>query len=97
MTKIFIQPIIRRINGYLERNAILSANPNGVRFDELVRICDYFFGDARQKATSHWIYKMPWPGDPRVNIQENRRDKGMAKRYQVGQVIAALRKLRDGY
>lgn len=31
----------------------------------------------------------PWPGDPRVNIQN---DKGKAKAYQVRQVLAAIDK-----
>ena len=75
----------------------LSANPAGIKFDRLVRICDDFFGEARQKATSHRVYKMPWLGDPRVNIQENRKDKGMAKQYQVRQAIKALTKLGDEY
>ncbi|MEI6371653.1 MAG: hypothetical protein WCO49_18400 [Nostocales cyanobacterium ELA608] len=30
---------------------------------------------------------MPWGGDPRVNIQN---DKGKAKRYQVRQVLDAI-------
>jgi len=34
----------------------------------------------------------PWAGDPRVNIQENH---GMAKPYQVRQVLAAIRKLEE--
>ena len=39
------------------------------------------------------MYKTPWPGDPRVNIQ---RDKsGKAKRYQVKQVLVAIKKLDD--
>ena len=75
----------------------LSANPKGVRFNDLVRICDHFFGEARQKRTSHRAYKMPWRGIPWVNIQENCKDKGMAKQYQVRQVIQALTKLRDEY
>jgi len=33
---------------------------------------------------------MPWAGDPRVNIQE---DKGFAKAYQVKQVLKAIEKL----
>ena len=33
---------------------------------------------------------MPWPGDPRVNIQEN---KGFAKAYQVKPVLQAIDKL----
>ena len=32
----------------------------------------------------------PWPGDPRVNIQN---DKGKAKTYQVKQVLLALDRL----
>jgi len=33
---------------------------------------------------------MPWQGDPRVNIQN---DKGKAKAYQVRQVVAAIERL----
>ena len=75
----------------------LNASPKGIRFDKLVTICDYFFGDARQKGTSHRVYKMPWKGIPRVNIQKSRKDKGKAKEYQVLQAIKALTKLRDEY
>lgn len=35
---------------------------------------------------------MPWPGDPRVNIQN---EKGRAKAYQVRQVLLAMDKLRE--
>ena len=68
----------------------LRSNPKGVRFEDLARICDYFFGEPRQQGTSHRVYRTPWPGDPRVNIQN---DKGLAKPYQVRQVIKALEKL----
>ncbi len=34
--------------------------------------------------------KTPWAGDPRVNIQE---DHGMAKAYQVRQVLKAIERL----
>ncbi|MCY4558721.1 MAG: toxin HicA [Chloroflexi bacterium] len=70
----------------------LRRNPKGIRFNELVRICDHFFGEPRQSGSSHQVYRTPWPGDPRVNIQN---DKGMAKAYQVRQVIRALEKLND--
>lgn len=73
--------------------ARLRANPNGIRFNDLSRICGAYFGEPRQRGTSHRIYKMPWQGDPRVNIQN---DRGMAKAYQVRQVIKALERLRDG-
>ena len=70
----------------------LRRNTAGVRFQELVRICDYFFGEPRRRGTSHLVYRTPWPGDPRVNIQN---DRGMAKPYQVRQVIRALEKLHN--
>jgi hypothetical protein len=68
----------------------MRRNPNGVRFKDLCKVCDFFFGEARQKGGSHRIYKTPWPGDPRVNIQNH---KGMAKAYQVRQVLQAIERL----
>ncbi|MDE0034256.1 MAG: toxin HicA [Deltaproteobacteria bacterium] len=68
----------------------LRQNPKGVRYADLVKLCDHYFGEPRQKGTSHRVYRTPWPGDPRVNIQN---DKGMAKAYQVRQVIKAIEKL----
>ncbi|MBM7492142.1 hypothetical protein JOD64_003364 [Micromonospora luteifusca] len=40
-------------------------------------------------STSHAVFRMPWAGDPRVNIQD---DKGKAKAYQVRQVLKAIDK-----
>jgi hypothetical protein len=37
------------------------------------------------------IFKTPWIGDPRINIQN---DGGKAKAYQVDQVLLALDKLK---
>ena len=68
----------------------LRNNPNDVRFADLAKLCDAYFGEPRHKATSHRIYRTPWPGDPRVNIQNA---KGKAKPYQVRQVIKAIEKL----
>ncbi|WP_419938651.1 toxin HicA [Candidatus Palauibacter sp.] len=65
-------------------------NPKNVRFADLARICDECFGEPRQKGTSHRVYRTPWPGDPRVNIQNAQ---GKAKPYQVRQVIKAIDKL----
>lgn len=70
----------------------LRSNPKGVRFADLARICNCFFGETRQQGTSHRVYQTPWRGNPRVNIQN---DKGMAKVYQVRQVIKALEKLQE--
>lgn len=62
-------------------------NPQNVRFADLCMVCDYYFGTARQKGSSHRIYKTPWQGDPRINIQN---DKGKAKAYQIKQVLKAI-------
>lgn len=70
--------------------ASMRQNPNGIRFSQLSYVCNYYFGEPRQSGTSHRIYKTPWPGDPRVNIQNK---KGLAKPYQVRQVLAAIAKL----
>lgn len=65
-------------------------NPKGIKFSDLCKICGHYFGEPRQIGSSHRIYKTPWPGDPRVNIQNN---KGMAKPYQVRQVLKAIERL----
>jgi hypothetical protein len=68
----------------------LRHNPRDVKFADLVKVCNYYFGQPRQKGTSHLVYKTPWTGDPRVNIQN---DKGKAKVYQVRQVLSAIDKI----
>jgi len=68
----------------------MNRNPKDVRFSDLCKVCDYYFGEPRQSGSSHRIYKTPWRGDPRINIQNHR---GKAKAYQVKQVLLALEKL----
>jgi hypothetical protein len=68
----------------------MTQNPKGIRFSELRKVCDHFFGKSRQSTGSHRVYKTPWQGDPRINLQN---DKGKAKSYQVKQVLLALEKL----
>ncbi len=70
--------------------AKMKRNPKGIRFRDIQKVCDFYFGEARQKSSSHRIYKTPWSGDPRVNIQN---DKGMAKVYQVRQILKAIDRL----
>jgi hypothetical protein len=70
--------------------ARMRQNPRGVRFADLCKVCDFYFGEARQKGSSHRIYRTPWQGDPRVNIQDH---EGMAKAYQVRQVLRAIERL----
>ena len=68
----------------------MKLNPANVRFSDLCKVCDFYFGEPRQKGSSHRIYKTPWQGDPRVNIQNA---KGKAKAYQVRQVLRAIERL----
>ncbi len=70
--------------------AAMRQHPKNIKFRDLCKVCDYYFGEPRQKGGSHRIYKTPWEGDPRINIQNH---KGMAKAYQVRQVLKAIDKL----
>lgn len=69
---------------------VMRNNSSGVRFADLCKVCDHFFGQARQTSGSHRVYKTLWIGDPRVNIQN---DKGKAKAYQVKQVLKAIERM----
>jgi len=71
--------------------ASMRASPANTRYRDLHKVCVHYFGDPRQEGTSHAVFKMPWAGDPRVNIQNN---KGRAKAYQVRQALAAIDRLR---
>lgn len=68
----------------------MAENPVNVRFSDLEKVCEHYFGTPRQSGSSHQIYKTPWQGDPRINIQNN---KGKAKAYQVKQVLLAIETL----
>lgn len=61
-----------------------------VKFTEICKICEYYFGQPRQSGRSHRIYKTPWQGDPRVNIQNH---KGKTKACQVKQVLKAIERM----
>ena len=71
--------------------AKMRNNPKNIKFKDLVRVCEHYFGPPRHSGTSHNVFKTPWPGDPRVNIQNN---KGKAKAYQVKQVLMAIEKIK---
>jgi len=70
----------------------MRREPANVRYADLFKLCEERFGPPRQNGTSHAIFKTPWIGDPRINIQS---DKGKAKAYQVRQVVLAMQKLED--
>jgi hypothetical protein len=69
---------------------LMRRNPKGIRYSDLCKVCDHYFGDPRQVGSSHRIYKTLWQGDLRVNIQN---DNGMARAYQVRQVLKAIERL----
>ena len=69
--------------------ATMRANPRNVRYGDLAKACEHYFGPPRTSGGSPAVFKTPWPGDPRVNIQN---DHGKAKTYQVRQVLAAIDK-----
>ena len=68
----------------------MKREPANIRFIDLKKVCEAHFGKPRNSSSSHLIFKTPWPGDPRVNIQN---DKGKAKAYQVRQVLLAIERL----
>lgn len=69
--------------------AAMRESPRAIRYGDLFKVCEHYFGAPRRSAGSHAVFKAPWPGDPRVNIQNG---KGNAKAYQVRQVLAAIDK-----
>ena len=64
----------------------MRCNPRDIRFAELVRVCNRYFGKPRQHG-SHVNYRVEGIGDPRICIQNK---DGRAKPYQVKQVLAAI-------
>ena len=68
----------------------MRESPKSIKFNDLCKVCDAYFGEPRQSASSHRVYRTPWKGDPRVNIQNA---KGMSKAYQVKQVLQAVERL----
>lgn len=60
-------------------------------FEEVKKVCDHFFGAPRTRG-SHVVYRMPWQGDPRINIQNRH---GEVTPYQVKQVLKAIERLEE--
>ena len=67
--------------------------PQNTSYIDLLAVRIHFFGQPRQRGSSHAVFKTPWPGDPRANIQRSRG--GEAKPYQVRQVLKAIEKLNE--
>lgn len=66
--------------------AEMRASPQSVRFSDALKVAGHYFGKPRISG-SHHVFKMPWQGDPRINLQE---DGGKAKPYQVRQLLSAI-------
>lgn len=69
----------------------ILGNPKNVKFKDLLKICEAYFGKPRIKG-GHHIFKTPWRGNPRINLQK---DGKMAKPYQVREVVKAIQKLEE--
>ncbi|MFC6674137.1 toxin HicA [Marinobacterium aestuariivivens] len=68
-------------------------NPKGIRYIDAVRVVTHYFGEPRRSGGSHTIFKTPWPGDPRVNLQSGKN--GKAKVYQIKQLLSAIDQLQN--
>ncbi len=69
----------------------IRRNPRNVRFRDLRRLCDRYFGKSRQRG-SHVVYLTPWQDRPTISIQPRG---NMAKDYQVRQVLRAIDSLEE--
>jgi hypothetical protein len=72
-----------------KRLADIRSNPKSVSFSDALAVAEHYFGEPRVSG-SHHVFKTPWPGDPRINLQKA---KSGAKPYQVRQLLAAIDKL----
>ncbi len=68
-------------------------NPKDIRYTDAVRVATHYFGEPRRSGGSHAIFKTPWPGDPRVNLQPGK--SGKAKAYQIKQLLGAIDQLQN--
>ena len=72
----------------------MRQSPTGTRYSDAVTVAEHYFGAPRRKGSSHVVFKMPWAGDPRVNLQNHH---GKAKAYQIRQLLNAIDRLgREG-
>ncbi|WP_142417262.1 toxin HicA [Bartonella massiliensis] len=71
---------------------LMKTSSKNVKFSDLLAVCVYFFGEPRNSGSSHFVFKTPWVGDPRVNIQKGSGNK--AKVYQVKQVLQAIERIK---
>lgn len=70
----------------------IANNENHFRFSKLLKLCENLSVNI-VSAVSHYIFKTPWQGDPRINLQKLKGN--FAKPCQVRQVLRALRKSKE--
>jgi hypothetical protein len=69
------------------------SSPASLSFTDAVKLTTSYFGEPRSGSGSHVaIFKMPWQGDPRINLQNK---DGKAKPYQVTQILKAIDRLKE--
>ena len=61
-------------------------NSQSTSFSDALKVAEHYFGKPRISG-SHHIFKTPWAGDPRINLQEAKG--GDAKPYQVRQLFGS--------
>lgn len=84
---------IEAMGGIEKIEAKIRKSTQNVSFSDLLKICEHYFGAARtSQGGSHTVFKTPWQGNPRINIQDKN---GKAKPYQVKQVIEAIDKTKE--
>lgn len=72
--------------------AAMAQNPAGVRFSDALRLASFYFGEPRVTG-SHHIFRTPWPGLPRVNLQQEKGN--TANQYQIRQLLDAIEKAKS--
>lgn len=65
----------------------MRRNPRNIRFAELCKVCEAYFGKPRISGSHHYFRNI-WSVDPRICLQ---RDGSKAKEYQVQQVLKAIK------
>jgi hypothetical protein len=65
----------------------MRSNPQSTSFSDALKVAAHYFGEPRISG-SHHIFKTPWAGDPRINLQKAKG--GDAKPYQAWQLLAAI-------
>lgn len=66
--------------------AEMRNNPKGIRFEEALKVAEYYFG-APRIVGSHYVFKNIWSSDPRIVLQ---RQGAKAKPYQVKQLLKSI-------